>query len=138
MSMKPGASTRSVASIRRVADTVPGASIAAIRPSRTPTSARKRGVPDPSTTLAPRNTMSMAGPSEEGADQVDDRVVRVDHRDQRPLVEHRARVREAEPHPVADLDRRAFGQREETVLVVEFPGDVLGQLADLAVGVAQE
>src|SRR5262245_51455793 len=59
MSMKPGATTRSVASIVRSAraDTSPTATM---RPSFTATSARSPGAPVPSTTVPPRMTRSQS------------------------------------------------------------------------------
>src|SRR5581483_7857977 len=92
-----------------------------IRPPSTTTSARYDGSPLPSTTSASRMTScSTAGTSralEEGADVVDDRAVRLGHGDQLPLVERRARVRQAQADPVADLEVRAGVRAQPGVLV---------------------
>src|SRR2546429_4837682 len=104
MSMNPGASTRPAASIVRLPLSSPP--IPAIRPSRIHTSPTNPGAPVPSTIVAPRTTMSMMdSKSEERPDQIDDRLaILADHRNELPLVKRRARVRQVQTHPVADLD----------------------------------
>src|SRR5436190_23875087 len=61
MSTKPGATTLPSASITRPARVLPRRPIAAMRPSRTPTSAVNAGRPDPSTTVPPRMRTSSSG-----------------------------------------------------------------------------
>ena len=61
MSMKPGATTRPRASIRRPADIRASEPIAAIRPARMPTSAWNQGVPVPSITRPCSITVSKTG-----------------------------------------------------------------------------
>ena len=58
MSMKPGATVRPEASMRRVAGAPARFPIVAIRPSRMPTSAETAGVPSPSITDPPVMTRS--------------------------------------------------------------------------------
>ena len=62
MSMKPGATTRPVASMRRLARAPERSPTAAIRSPITPTSARRQGAPVPSTTRPPAKTRSYWAP----------------------------------------------------------------------------
>ena len=68
-----------------------------------------------------------SGRSEERADQVDDAVVIVEHRDQLPLVEHRAGMRDAELDPSPTSARSPSSQPQIGVLVVELGHRAVGQ-----------
>src|SRR3954451_20970711 len=125
MSMKPGLSTMPAPSIRRCSapDALPGASIAAIRPPANVTSARWLGSPVPSTTSTSLIRVVIAPPSEERPDGGHHRriglVNAVEHRDQGPLVDGRARVRQAQPDDIAGLHTQVLRIAHEGVLIVD-------------------
>src|ERR1700726_915704 len=126
--MKPGATTRPVTSMIRMADTFARSPMAMIVSSRKATSAAKAGSPRPSmisppfrTTSARRMSFVMLRSelSKKRLQAADDGVVVVDLQQQGPFVEGGAGMRYVEAQKITDRQIRLRRYGQVTMLVVE-------------------
>src|SRR5450631_749446 len=130
MSMKPGLSTKPVASMALSGPLPPGSeeraeAISAMSPPRTTTSAGRRGAPVPSTKVA-LLISTVTGGLEERSNEVDDGLVAVyagQDWNQCPFVHGGARVGQAQPDHVANVDGAGPGVEPQIAVLVVDSGD---------------